>query len=637
MDFAAAVRKAPGSAPEGSPVTAPRKESPKPRPAKQAAASSSSSSTVHEDVNGSQVDSAAEKLKAESVLVGFEVFVPEPEKDSLSTSTEKEEEDEDAVREEADAADAAEAEEAQENAASPDAPKAKNGQDRFFAPSQLGRRPRSVELGSILLKKADDRAFEVRGGLRFSNKADANAKNQAPQAIAELNLDTVNQSYRYVQSLIDLLKGQSPSHIAAGHNSFVQLSRVGDFVKVTRTYKDEGDRKVEHVFKFESFAIQVREQAKQYAKAAAAVYQTVSRGKEQDKRAKAVQDKLMITQFENAANTLKDLFSTTTVLPRLADKFKKQQENKNKSKKMNEADIREFKKQITDRVGRAFMEKDPASMIPSEEDDIIAPTPAPAPVEEKKPAPVAEKKKDAAAANKQQPQQQKNAQGSSSSTTDAAAAPAPRREKQNQGPAGLKFSSNPYDIGNFNQQDLAKIEDTETERQLAQAESAKKPPVKAKKPAKKQEQPKPKAEQKPAQQPAAAAAPVAAAAEKKSPQPAQKAQEQPKKKEKQPEQPKKAVEQPKKVVEPEQPKPKAEQPKKEKKPQLSAEERAKAKISHEQGEKETGKKVAQKLKAKQPAAKDSQDLITYAGVAGGVLLVLFLLFQYGLPMLQSSN
>jgi hypothetical protein len=143
MDFAAAVRKAPGSASEGSPVSAPRKDSPKPRPAKQAAASSSSSSSnVHEDVNGSEFDSAAEKLKAESVLVGFEVFVPEPEKDSLSTSTEKEEEDEDAVREEADAADAAEAEEAQENAASPDAPKAqaKNAQDRFFAPSQLGVR-----------------------------------------------------------------------------------------------------------------------------------------------------------------------------------------------------------------------------------------------------------------------------------------------------------------------------------------------------------------------------------------------------------------------------------------------------------------------------------------------------------------
>jgi hypothetical protein len=446
---------------------------------------------------------------------------------------------------------------------------------------------------------------------------------------------------RYVQSLIDLLKGQSPSHIAAGHNSFVQLSRVGDFVKVTRTYKDEGDRKVEHVFKFESFAIQVREQAKQYAKAAAAVYQTVSRGKEQDKRAKAVQDKLMIAQFENAANTLKDLFSTTTVLPRLADKFKKQQENKNKSKKMNESDIREFRKQITDRVGRAFMEKDPSTMIPSEEDDFIASTPAPAPVEEKKAAPVADKKKDAAAANKQ-PQQPNNAQGSSSSTA-APAVPAPRKEKQSQGLAGLKFSSNPYDIGTFSQQDLAKIEDTETERQLAQADSAKKPPVKAKKPAKKQEQPKP-AQQKPAQPAAAqpaAAAPVAAAAEKKSPQPAQKAQEQPKKKEKQPE-PKKVQEQPKKVqeqpkkVEPEQPKPKAEQ-KKEKKPQLSAEERAKAKISHEQGEKETGKKVAQKLKAKQPAAKDSQDLVLYGGIGAGVLVILYLLFTYGLPMIQSSN
>jgi hypothetical protein len=64
--------------------------------------------------------------------------------------------------------------------------------------SIIQRRPRSVELGAILLKKADDRAYEVRGGLRFANKADANAKNQAPQAIAELNLDTVNQSYRYV-------------------------------------------------------------------------------------------------------------------------------------------------------------------------------------------------------------------------------------------------------------------------------------------------------------------------------------------------------------------------------------------------------------------------------------------------------
>lgn len=636
MDFAAAVRKAPGSALEGSP-TAPRKESPKPRPAKQqAAASSSSSSSIREDANGYEHDSAADKLKAESVLVGFEVFVPEPEKDSLSTSTEKEEEDEEAVREEADAADAAEAEEAQENAASPDAPKvqAKNASDRFFAPSQVGRRPRSVELGAILLKKADDRAFEVRGGLRFFNKADVNAKNQAPQVIAELNLDTINQSYRYVQSLIDLLKGQTPSQIASGHNSFVQLSRIGDFVKVTRTYKDDGDRKVEHVFKFESFAIQVREQAKQYAKAAAAVYQTVSRGKEQDKRAKSVQDKLMIAQFENAANTLKDLFSTTTVLPRLADKFRKQQENKNKSKKMNESDIRDFRKVITDRVGRAFMEKDPASMIPSEEDDYIVSTPAPAPVEAPKPV------------QAPKPQSQpKNAQGSSSSTAtapvDAAAA---RKEKQSkeQGLAGLKFSSNPYDIGNFGQNDLAKIEDTETVRQLAQAESAKKPPVKAKKakPQKQAEQQKP-AQQKPAQaaQPAAAvAAPVAAAAEKKPAQETKKApaQEQPKKKEKQQEQPKK-VQEPKRV-EPvqEQPKPKAEQ-KKERKPQLNAEERAKAKVAHEQGEKETGKKVAQKLKSKQPAAQNSQDLVLYGGVAVGVLVVLYLLFTYGLPMIQASN
>lgn len=143
MDFAAAVRKAPGSAPEGSPVTQARKESPKPRPAKQAqASSSSSSSSIVDDVNGSHADTAGEKLKAESVSVGFEVFVPEPEKDSLSTSTEKEEEDEESVRAEADAADAAEAEEAQENAASPDAASkgsagGKNSQDRLLAPSQL--------------------------------------------------------------------------------------------------------------------------------------------------------------------------------------------------------------------------------------------------------------------------------------------------------------------------------------------------------------------------------------------------------------------------------------------------------------------------------------------------------------------
>lgn len=439
--------------------------------------------------------------------------------------------------------------------------------------------------------------------------------------------------FRYVQSLSELLRGQSPSQIAAGHNSFIQLSRVGDFLKVTRTYNDEGGRKVEHVFKFESFAIQVREQSKQYAKAASAVYQTLGRGKD-DKRSKAVSEKLMVSQFENASNTLKELFSTTTVLPRLADKFKKQQENKNKSKKINEADLRAFKKQITDQLARGFMEKDPASMIPSEEDDIVQPV-APAPKEEK-PAPVAEKKPE----NKKKDQAQAQQAATSSSAAAAGAAPAPRREKKDTTAAGLKFSSNPYEIGTFSQTDLAKMEDVDTERQLAQAESSKKPPVKAKKPK----------QDKPAQtKPAAVAAPTAssstqtqaataATGDKKSPQqekkPAQ--QEQPKKKEKQPEK-KPAQEQPKKAAEPA-PKPKQDQQQaKAKTQQLNAAERAKAQVAHAEGEKETGKKVAQKLKSKQPEKQQSQDLLLYGGAGAGLVVLLFLFFTYGLPILQAAN
>jgi len=61
------------------------------------------------------------------------------------------------------------------------------------------------------------------------------------------------------------LKNQSTGHIPAGGGATIALSRSGDNLKVTRTHNED---KIEYIFKFEDFAIKLREQVKTWVKLA---------------------------------------------------------------------------------------------------------------------------------------------------------------------------------------------------------------------------------------------------------------------------------------------------------------------------------------------------------------------------------
>jgi penicillin-binding protein-related factor A (putative recombinase) len=168
------------------------------------------------------------------------------------------------------------------------------------------RRNRASELASFLLKNIDSKNVDIQGGFRFFEKVNQkNSNNFTVKPIAELNLDSVPQALRYenlaylfiafvarnffwffavffffqhrthciasrwVQAVIDILNNKQPPQIACGHNSFIHLTRIGETLKATRSYNDDG-RRVEFLFKLEDFALKVREQAKGYVKAAQA-------------------------------------------------------------------------------------------------------------------------------------------------------------------------------------------------------------------------------------------------------------------------------------------------------------------------------------------------------------------------------
>lgn len=332
MDYAAALRASPAGPAvrlDTTPVAkAQPQKAPSPKPAKVEA-----EETVHiieeETVPTASIASVPAKPPSNaglSPIVRFVLRVPAAapsDKEAHSTSTDANAESSDSDSEtEEDAAVAAGANGAKSKNSSTEA-KA----PVFSAQDLDNNHMRQSDLVALLEKNAEDRAWELDGGFRFSKGSKGSGKSSS-SAIHDLDLSTVTLSLKWLSAIIELLRSKTSTNIAAGGGSFISIARVENQIRVIRI--NGGQASKELWLAFDDVVLDVREQAKLYLKVANRVEQILERRESQlaDKqrkdaaqRRKAVSNKLHTAAFTSMLDTLHGLLASSTEFPDLSKKF----------------------------------------------------------------------------------------------------------------------------------------------------------------------------------------------------------------------------------------------------------------------------------------------------------------------------
>lgn len=191
---------------------------------------------------------------------------------------------------------------------------------------------RLMDLVALLENNAEDSAFELSGGFRFSKSVKGSGK--APGAnYHDLEFPTVTLSLKWLSALIELLRSKQSTTTALGGGSFVSFARVEGQIRVIRISNASVAGK-EVWLQFDDVVLEVREQAKLYLSVANRIEQVLERKeaqmgeasrKDAAKKRKAISNKLHTPAFTSMLATLHHLLGTVTEFPSLTKRFHDQE------------------------------------------------------------------------------------------------------------------------------------------------------------------------------------------------------------------------------------------------------------------------------------------------------------------------
>jgi len=191
---------------------------------------------------------------------------------------------------------------------------------------------RLMDLVALLEKNAEESAFELSGGFRFSKSMKGSGK-AAGIHYHDLEFPTVTLSLKWLSALIELLRGKQSTTIALGGGSFVSMARVEGQIRVIRISPASVAGK-EVWLQFDDVVLEVREQAKLYLSVANRIEQVLERKeaqmgeasrKDAAKKRKAISNKLQTPAFTSMLATLHSSLANSTEFPTLAKRFHDQE------------------------------------------------------------------------------------------------------------------------------------------------------------------------------------------------------------------------------------------------------------------------------------------------------------------------
>ena len=187
---------------------------------------------------------------------------------------------------------------------------------------------------ALLEKHAEERAWELHGGFRFSRGgAKSGGKSSSSASLHDLELPTVSLSLKWLSALIELLRSKTSTTMAVGGGSFLSVVRVEGQIRVIRIHNSVAGKEV--WLQFDDVVLEVREQAKLYLAVANRIEQVLERRESQlaDKqrkdaaqKRKAISNKLQTAAFTSMLDTLHGLLAgCSTDFPALSRRFHDQE------------------------------------------------------------------------------------------------------------------------------------------------------------------------------------------------------------------------------------------------------------------------------------------------------------------------
>jgi len=269
---------------------------------------------------------------------------------------------------------------------------------------------RLMDLVALLENHAEDNAFELSGGFRFSKNVKGSGKTPGAN-YHDLEFPTVTLSLKWLSALIELLRSKQSTTIALGGGSFASFARVEGQIRVIRISNASVAGK-DVWLQFDDVVLEVREQAKLYLSVANRIEQVLERKeaqmgeasrKDAAKKRKAISNKLHTPAFTSMLATLHSLLATSTEFPSLTKRFHDQEaqlaQERRRAKEENQDMMAMFLAMVPSNLLEANLKHISAKFEPAEPEADEA-TSSASPVEAKEEKPKKLSKKEQALADK---------------------------------------------------------------------------------------------------------------------------------------------------------------------------------------------------------------------------------------------